>query len=54
MLCLIIITIIIKQPSPIPPSMSRGVHADIHSNDFEVKCISDGSKLEERNQEILL
>jgi hypothetical protein len=28
------------------------VHADIHSSDFEGKCISDESKLEERNQEI--
>ena len=31
----------------------RIVHADIHSSDLEGKCISDGSKLEERNQEIL-
>jgi hypothetical protein len=28
------------------------VHVDIHSSDFEGKCISDESKLEERNQEI--
>ena len=27
------------------------VHADIHSIDFEGKCIIDGSKLEEINQE---
>jgi hypothetical protein len=29
------------------------VHADIHSSDFEGKCISYRSKLEERNHEIL-
>jgi hypothetical protein len=34
--------------------VKRIVHANIHSSDFEGKCISDGSKLEERNQEILL
>lgn len=28
------------------------VHADTHSSDFEGKCISDESKLEEINQEI--
>jgi hypothetical protein len=27
-------------------------HADIHSGGFGGKCISDESKLEERNQEI--
>ena len=32
--------------------VKRIVHADIHSSDFEGKCISDESKLEERNQEI--
>jgi hypothetical protein len=29
------------------------VHADIHSIDFEGKCIADGSNLEEINQEKL-
>jgi hypothetical protein len=29
------------------------VHADIHSRDFEGKCISYRSKLEERNHKIL-
>jgi hypothetical protein len=28
------------------------VYADIHCNDFEGKCIADGSKLEEINQEM--
>jgi hypothetical protein len=28
------------------------VHADIHSSDFEGKCIVDGTKLQEINQEI--
>lgn len=32
--------------------VKRIVHVDIHSSDFEGKCISDESKLEERNQEI--
>jgi hypothetical protein len=32
--------------------VKRIVHADVHSSDFEGKCISDESKLEERNQEI--
>jgi hypothetical protein len=31
---------------------SNLVHADIHSSDFEGKCIVDGSKLQEINQEI--
>jgi hypothetical protein len=31
---------------------SNFVHADIHSSDFEGKCIVDGSKLQEINQEI--
>jgi hypothetical protein len=30
----------------------RFVHADIHSDDFDGKCIADGSKLEEINLEI--
>jgi hypothetical protein len=31
---------------------SNFVHADIHSSDFEGKCIADGSKLEEIKQQI--
>jgi len=31
---------------------SKFVHADIHSNDFEGKCIADGSKLEEIDQDL--
>jgi len=31
---------------------SKFVHADIHSKDFEGKCIADGSELEEINQEM--
>jgi hypothetical protein len=34
--------------------VKRIVHADIHSTDFEGKCISDGSKLEERNRDTLI
>lgn len=34
--------------------VKRIVHAGVHSSNFEGKCISGESKLEERNQEILL